>query len=531
MSSVTVPASIVIVDDDESRLYAKARVLRRAGYEVFEAVTGTEGLALIHRVMPRLAIIDIGLPDADGRQLCAQLNADPASRAIALLQISATFVTGSDTVSSLDSGADASLIEPIEPTMLVATVRALLRAREAEEAMRAALQSEQSARASAEEANRLKDEFLAVLSHELRSPLGAILSWANVLRGGSITAGQVEQGLEAIERNARMQSKLIDELLDVSRIISGTTVLDTSVIELKPILDHVLESVRVAAEAKSIRIEATVHESVGPMIADPLRIQQVIWNLLSNAIKFTPRYGSVRVEIGQRGSEVMIRVSDTGRGIAAEFLPHVFERFRQADSSTTRSEGGLGLGLAIVRHIVELHGGTVQAQSDGPGTGATFTVLIPTPAVHSTSASRRDKGRGVEAFERLDGLRILVVDDEHDALDAIAAVLEKGGARVVPSDSVASALQALGAEKFDAVVSDIGMPVEDGYALIRHMQGIAAATHHKVPSLALTAYAGAIEVDRILRAGFDAALTKPIEAQELLAEVARITSAAGQRAS
>ncbi len=528
-------ALVMIVDDDDSRRYAKSRTLRKAGFEVVETGLGVEGLALAREMRPRLALVDVGLPDVDGHEVCRQLKTMPETASIAILQISGTFVTEADTVAALESGADASLVEPVEPPVLIATVRALLRTRQAEETMREALSREQKARTAAEEANRVKDEFLAVLSHELRSPLGAILTWTTLLRSGAVDAERTQRGLEAIERNARVQTRLIDDLLDISRIISGKSVLDVGVVELAPVVDGAVESVRPAAEAKSIRLEVAVDPTVGPVTGDALRLQQVVWNLLSNAVKFTPRGGTARVEVESTASQAIVRVLDNGRGIHPDFIGHVFERFRQADSSTTRSEGGLGLGLAIVRHIVEQHGGMVSAESPGPGRGSIFTIRLPLPAVRVGRGGDEVRHRiPAGKLARLDGLRTLVVDDEHDAREAIAAVLEASGARVSVADGVPAALEALRQGSYDAMISDIGMPGQDGFALI-HQIRTGEASGRRMPSLALTAYASRVELKRMLEAGFDASLVKPIEAGELIREVARLagtqTASADHRTS
>jgi len=518
-------ALVLLVDDNDSRRYAKSRILRKAGFEVVETGLGFEALALAREMQPRLALVDIGLPDLDGREVCRELKAMPETASIALLQISGTFVSESDTVSALEGGADASLVEPVESAVLIATVRALLRARQAEETMREALRREQKARTTAEDANRIKDEFLAVLSHELRSPLGAILTWATLLRSGAIDPERMHRGLEAIERNARIQTRLIDDLLDISRIISGKSVLDIAVVELGPVIEGAVESVRPAAEAKGIRLEVAVDPTVGPVTGDALRLRQVVWNLLSNAVKFTPRGGRARVEVDSTASQAIIRVRDDGRGIAPDFIGHVFERFRQADSSTTREEGGLGLGLAIVRHMVEQHGGTVSAESPGPGRGSTFTIRLPLPAVRVASEPGELRRRiPASVLPRLDGLRTLVVDDEHDAREAVAAVLEASGARVSIADGASAALEALARGSFDAMISDIGMPGQDGFALIRRVREL-EGDGRRMPSLALTAYANQLELRRMLDAGFDASLVKPIEARDLIREVARLARA------
>jgi signal transduction histidine kinase len=540
MSALPTPrdeSMILIVDDNDLRRYTKGRILRNAGYEVIEAGSGTEGLLLVQDKRPRLAIVDVGLPDMSGHEVCRRIKAETSTSSLPVLQVSATFVTDGDTVLSLDSGADASLIEPIEPPVLVATVRALLRTRQADDAMREALAREQAARTAAEEANRVKDEFLAVLSHELRSPLAAILSWATLLRGGTLDEARREQGLEAIERNANLQRKLIEDLLDVSRIISGKSMLELGRVDLGPAINAAIESIRSAADAKGIEIVSTVDPQVVPLRADATRLHQVIWNLLSNAVKFTPRGGRVHIEVAQSGSDAVIRVSDTGVGISPQFIPHVFERFRQADSSTTRAEGGLGLGLSIVRHIVELHGGSVVADSGGDGRGAEFTVRLPLPPAsagdgHAAGAGKgagragsvgRGSGDGAAGGARLDGVHVLIVEDDPDAREALAAILGARGADVTATDSVAAAKRELEANGFDVVLSDIGMPSEDGYSFIRQLREHEA--WRAMPALALSAYANSAEVRRTREAGFDATLAKPVDAERLVAEVARLVKA------
>jgi signal transduction histidine kinase len=520
---------ILVVDDNETARYGKARVLRRVGFDVIEAPSGSGALRLAAERLPRLMVLDINLPDIGGWEVCRRVKANPETASIAVLQVSATHVHEEDTVRSLDSGADGSLVEPIEPSVLVATVRALLRARRAEDALRDALAREQVARASAEGANRMKDEFLATLSHELRSPLGAIVTWVTLLRSRPPDESRLARGLEAIERSTRLQVKLIEDLLDVSRIISGKMRLDVSLVSLASVIDAALDAVLPAATAKGIRIEATVDSTVGPISADAGRVQQVVWNLLSNAVKFTPKNGRVEVRVEEFGSMAQIRVDDTGHGIDPMFLPHIFERFRQADSSSTRAEGGLGLGLAIVRHLVELHGGTVQAESAGVGKGSTFTVRLPLPAVRTTIVAPVESSHGarlrlgVPALPSLERVRVLVLDDEQDAREAITAVLEGCGARVTAVGTVRDALGTLKTETTDVIVSDIAMPKEDGYTFIKELHGRRDAKDSRVPTLALTAYASVEEQRRILAAGFDGFLAKPIEATELASAVARLS--------
>jgi signal transduction histidine kinase len=523
---------ILVVDDNEPARYTKSRILREAGYEVVEAATGDDALRLVVERMPRLILLDVNLPGVDGWEVCRRLKADPATASVAVLQVSATHVREEDTVRALEGGADASLTEPIEPAVLVATVRALLRARLAEDALRDALAREQTTRAAAEAANRTKDEFLATLSHELRSPLGVILTWVALLRSGRIDDAGKSRALEAIERNTRHQAKLIEDLLDVSRIISGKMRLDVGVVNLPEVVDAAVEGVRHAADAKGIQLEVLRGATVGPVSGDPARLQQVIWNLLSNAIKFTPLSGRVAVRVERVDSQAQIQVTDSGRGIDPAFLPHIFERFRQADPSTTRSEGGLGLGLAIVRHLVELHGGTVRAESDGFGQGSTFTVRLPLRAVSLPIATALPVRTLASAppptlLPDLNGLRVLVLDDEPDAREAIAAVLEGCSAQVTAVATVREALAAVERGAAQVVVSDIAMPSEDGYGFIVGLRRLPPDRGGTLPVIALTAHAGFEERQRILAAGFDHYLAKPIEPQELAATVARIAARSG----
>ena len=332
----------------------------------------------------------------------------------------------------------------------------------------------------AQEANRLKDEFLATVSHELRTPLTAILGWAHLMHGGQVGEEGAAKALETIERNARVQAQLIDDLLDVSLIVTGKLRLDVMPVTPASFIDPAVEAVRPAAEAKGVRLQKVLGTGVVTVMGDPARLQQVVWNLLSNAVKFTPGGGRVQVSLRRVNSQVEIAVTDTGAGIAPEFLPHVFERFRQADQKTTRQHGGLGLGLAIVRHLVELHGGAVRADSSGEGTGATFTVTLPVaPVYRGEEADERAHPAAVDALsahdecpERLDGLRVLVVDDEPDARELLAVGLGHCGALVTTASSALEALEAITGEKFDVLVSDIGMPGEDGYELIRRVRAL-----------------------------------------------------------
>jgi len=404
----------------------------------------------------------------------------------------------------------------------------------AEEERERLLASEQQARAAAEEASRLKDEFLATMSHELRTPLTAVLGWAHMLRTGQFEGDETARALETIERNARAQSQLIDDLLDVSRIITGKLRLDVRPLDPASIIESAVEAVRPAAEAKGVRVQKVLDTGLVSVSGDPFRLQQVVWNLLSNAIKFTPRGGRVQVRMERVNSHVEIAVSDTGQGIPAEFLPHVFDRFRQADMGTTKKHGGLGLGLSIVRHLVELHGGSVRAESAGEGQGATFRVLLPVAAVYHAAdvqerahPAARDTLPSYDCPERLDGLKVLVVDDEPDARDLLRVGLGRCGAEVSVAGSVEEALRAVEKERPDLLISDIGMPGQDGYELIRLVRALPAAAGGRVPAIALTAYARTEDRLHALRAGYQMHVSKPVELAELMAVAASLARRAG----
>ena len=398
------------------------------------------------------------------------------------------------------------------------------------------LRIEQRARAQAEEANRIKDEFLATVSHELRTPMNAILGWANLLRAGQMDDAEINRAFETIERNASAQSRLIEDLLDVSRIITGKLRLERRMVDPASVIEAALEAIRPAAENKQVTVESKLDSQPVKVFVDPQRFQQIVWNLLSNAVKFTPRGGRVEVVIGGSESQIEITVSDTGQGISPDFLPYVFDRFRQAEGSTTRKYGGLGLGLAIVRHLVELHGGKVTADSPGEGQGATFTVNLPIPALHreappeleAVSTDEEDDRLLLEHAPSLTGLRVLVVDDEPDARDLLAVVLGQRGAQVTTADSAATALETLNAQPFDVLISDIQMPGVDGYDLIRRLRSVEAGRGQFIPAVALTAHARAKDRARVLAAGFQMHVSKPVSAAELIIGVASLIGTTGR---
>ncbi|HJR06247.1 MAG TPA: ATP-binding protein [Pyrinomonadaceae bacterium] len=374
----------------------------------------------------------------------------------------------------------------------------------------------------AQEANRLKDEFLATLSHELRTPLTSILGWTNLLRSVKFDDLTSMRALETIERNARSQKQLIDDLLDASRIITGKLRLELEPTQLKSVVESACYAARPAAEAKGIEIQLALDPEANLVAGDAERLQQVVWNLLSNAVKFTPEGGRVEVSLKRTGTHAQISVRDTGQGIKTEFLPYVFERFRQADQSTTRTHGGLGLGLAIVRHLVELHGGTVAAESEGIGAGATFKVMLPLlEYTKRTDASQGDMQleSASEHNERqtvLGGLRILIVEDEPDTRVLLRKALERFGAKVETCELAGEALAALETSAFDVILSDIAMPGEDGYMFIEKIR----ECHDATPAIAFTAYAREEDKERALAAGFQLHLAKPIAPRELAEAVA-----------
>jgi signal transduction histidine kinase len=397
--------------------------------------------------------------------------------------------------------------------------------RGSEARLRDLVEAERHAHAEASAANRAKDDFLATLSHELRTPLNAILGWATMLRSGRLSDQQRSRALEVIARSARTQADLIEDLLDVSRIVSGKMSIEMRETTLAAPIKAAVDAVRPAAEAKGIAIETRLDASP-PVLGDPDRLQQVAWNLLSNAIKFTPGGGRVTVSVGRAGADAVLRVADTGMGIEPSFLPHVFERFRQHDSSTTRAHGGMGLGLAIVRHLVEAHGGTVRAESLGPGQGSTFVVTLPLrPAEARPKVSGDARLRARPQGGELTGLRALVVDDDPDARELIAEVLGASGAEVETAASAAEAIVILGDKKVDVLLADIGMPGTDGYGLMQEVRRHESGTVRTVPAIAVTAYAR--EQDRLsaLAAGFQAHLPKPIDVDALRNTVKRLLDA------
>jgi signal transduction histidine kinase/ActR/RegA family two-component response regulator len=391
---------------------------------------------------------------------------------------------------------------------------------------------ERMARAEAEKANRLKDEFLATVSHELRTPLNAIIGWSHMVRSGNLDEATIARAIETIERNAKAQAQLIEDILDVSRVITGKLRLNIEPVDLASIINAAIDSVQLAAESKGIELEVTVRPPARHVAGDSSRLQQVVWNLLSNAIKFTPSGGRVEVRLERAGTNAQITVVDTGEGIHAAFLPFIFDRFRQADGTSTRKHGGLGLGLAIVRHLVELHGGTIHAESPGEGAGSKFTIRLPLALTSESTKGRRmdictvrpsneSNGQG-EPRLALDCVKVLLVDDDQDTLNMISAMLTDYGAIVQTAASSADALEALRWYKPDVIVSDLAMPYEDGYSLIRKLRALGTESGKQTPAVALTAYVRVEDRARALSAGFNMFVPKPIEPDELITAIVNL---------
>jgi PAS domain S-box-containing protein len=388
------------------------------------------------------------------------------------------------------------------------------------------LASEQAARQSAEHANRMKDEFLATVSHELRTPLNAILGWSQLLKSGTCGEEELGEAVDTIERNARLQNQLIEDLLDMSRIISGKMRIDMQPVDLSQVIHNALAAVRPAADAKSIDLKLSIDPNAPSIDGDANRLQQVLWNLLSNSIKYTPRGGWVEVSLRAMGEQLELSVKDNGQGISPEFLPRLFMRFSQADSTTTRRHGGLGLGLALVRHLTELHGGSIRATSAGAGQGSTFTVSLP--VTKNRADALDDDANGLGGLEvNLAGTKVLVIDDEDSARSIVKRILALRGAEVVTANSVEQALARLSETRPDVILCDIGMPDEDGFAFLSRLRAMERGHGSLIPVIALTAFARPEDRRRMLLAGFAMHIPKPIDAADVVAVVANVAKLAG----
>jgi signal transduction histidine kinase len=522
---------ILNVEDYAPTRYARSKVLRDAGFEVVEADSGETAFGLLPTVRPHLVVLDMHLPDFNGSEICRRIKAEPATSLVQVLHVTSSARGAEDYAKALDMGADGYLVEPVEPRVLVATVRALVRARRAEETVQKMaselLAAEQAARAAAEAANRAKDQFLAILSHELRTPMTAILGWVGMLATGRLDADTTARAMEVIGRNARLQVQIVDELLDVSRMISGKMSLTLGRVDVLRVLEASIDSVRAAAGDKRIAIELRRSGATAWVSADPSRLQQIFINLLTNAIKFTPPGGRVDVALESGGDLVRVTVRDTGQGVDPEFLPHLFEPFRQAEGPGRRARMGLGLGLAIVRHLVELHGGKIAAESEGIGRGATFTVTLPADRTGSSRLAPVESDDTSPPATPLIGVRIVLVEDERDARDALTWMLADAGAEVFAVETVRAAIEAIRVHAPALVISDIGLPgEEDGYDLIRELRALGRERGGTTPAIALTAFARGTDNARALGEGYDLHLAKPIERDSLTAAIQELLGGA-----
>ena len=623
---------ILVVDDNAASLYATSRVLRSAGFEVIEATTGAEAIAKADEDVG-LIVLDINLPDIDGLEVCRRLRARGDTAYLPIIHLTATFVAHNDMDQGLSAGGDSYLTHPVDPPVLIATVRALLFARQADVIKRSTdsrfrtvfdmassgialldhdlvfqdvnpefcrivghtraevigkkcpqiiapgheeicrklhealadggrwegmipvrrpdgsvvdiewrfaadnghgariaiatnvtdreklLASERAARTEAERSNRLKDEFLATLSHELRNPLNAMLGWASVLKRKNVTPAMLEQGLDAIERNSRVQSHLIEDLLDFAGIRFGKMRLDVDAISPARAIESAAEVVSTQAQKKGVTIELHVSGRDSYVLADESRLQQVVWNLLTNAIKFTPAGGRIDVVARPVDGFYEVAVSDTGRGISPEFLPRIFERFSQQESGTGKSFAGLGIGLTIVKHLVDIQQGTIDVESGGIGKGATFRVRLPL-------TDRRPSATTADQSSRLRKVRVLVVEDDPDARALIKRILGDAGAAVTDAANAEAAMTQIRAAAPDVLVSDIGMANLDGYQLVRNLRG-AGFDAKRLPAIALTAFSRVQDRSDAFAAGFQAHLAKPVRAEALVSAVASLAGGGG----
>ena len=532
---------VLIVDDDLALLRAlpDALHLRMKELAVDTCDSAQTALDRIASIDYDAIVTDIKMPGMDGLALLTEIRAlRPHTPAL--------LITGHGehdlALQALRGGAYDFIQKPIERDYFVAALARAIQVRQ----LRRRLEEQQSALEhhavelertveartyELREANRIKDEFLAVMSHELRTPLNSILGWAQLVRTGSLDETASTRALQTIERNTKLLAQMIEDLLDVSRIMTGKLLLDARPIELGPVIEASVDAVRPASDAKNIRLEVSLDPSVGAVSGDPNRLQQVVWNLLSNAIKFTPSRGRVEVRLARVGLTAQITVADSGEGIGEEFLPYVFDRFRQADSTFARMHGGLGLGLAIVRHLVEMHGGSVRADSQGKGKGSTFTVSFPLVATGWNRGAHLERCANerqppLEQPLELAGLSVMIVDDERDAREVLVAMLELRGAEVIAASSAAEAVEALAhatnVSMPDVLVSDIGMPGEDGFDLISKIRAMGPEHGGNIPAIALTAYARAEDRRRVLEAGFQRHVAKPVEPSSLAGAVASL---------
>ena len=539
-------ASVLVVDDTPANLIALGAVLGPLDVRIVEARSGPEAIELVGRESFAVCLLDVQMPGMDGFEVARRLRETAAGREVPIIFLTAIHSDEAYARKGYDSGAADYVTKPFDPGVLRARVKAFVdlyrqrerlrveqvgeRTRERDDALaRLAelLESERAARREAEIANSAKDEFLATVSHELRTPLSAILGWAVMARRNELPP-DVDRALVTIERNARAQMRILEDVLDVGRIVSGKLRLEVGATRVADVVEGALQAVRPAAEAKQVTLVGEVDEDVGVIAADPERLQQIVWNLLSNALKFTRRGGHVAVSCRRVGSTIALRVSDDGQGIKPEFLPHLFEPFRQADGSPTRRHGGLGLGLAIVKQLVVAHGGEITAHSDGEGKGAEFVIELPVRPPTARGSDRPSwalsESTALAPAEevRLDGVKVLVVDDDPDTRDLVEHMLGAQGARVTAATCAEEAMAFLTRERPDVLLSDIGMPDVSGYSLIRRIRSLSPERGGRTPAIAFTAYARVEDGQKAFTAGFQAHVSKPVEPDRLMAVVANL---------
>jgi signal transduction histidine kinase len=544
------PTRILVVDDIESNLFALSALLEGPSVEIIRARSGSEAIRALREDEFSLILLDVQMPEMDGFDTAAAIRRGEKSRRTPIIFVTAFGASQEKLAKAYAIGASDFMTKPIDPDALKAKVGVIAdlwrmideakqdaairhERRLAEERQRweteslrqkvaeqeKATSAAEAARLEAENASKLKDEFLATLSHELRTPLNAILGWAALLQARSAAEPYFKRGLEVIERNAKAQTKLIEDMLDTSRIVAGKLRLERQPVLLSEIVDRTIEAMRPAAEQKKLTLEVALDRDTPPISGDPERLRQVLTNLLSNAIKFTLDGGRVDVRLADEGSRARITVRDTGVGIAREFLPYVFDRFRQSDGGASRAHGGLGIGLALARHLVELHQGAIEARSDGPGKGSTFTIVLPIDDNKLDHPTLAETSSPTTQTASLLNARVLIVDDEPDARDVLGDLCASSGAEVLTVGSAAEALAAL-SWRPDVIVSDIGMPGQDGYALMRQIRSLPPESGGWVPAVALTAYASLDDVAQARAAGFHAHIAKPVEPTLLLSTVA-----------
>ena len=518
---MTSDVRILLVDDNEAARFIKSQILRRTGYTVAEARTGREALAAAATNRPDLAVLDVNLPDMSGHEVCRCLKQDFGSPTIQVLQVSQTAVSDADQVRGLDQGADMYLIEPLSPPVLLASVRALLRVRQAEDDLARALEGEREARAEAERASRTKDEFIAMVSHELRTPLNAMTGWIWQLKHSHLDRATQERAIDSLDRNAQVQIQLINDLLDLSKIATGNLDVELRPMDIAPVVSASAEAALEPPAHRRKNIRLSVDAASAVVLGDTARLQQVVTNLLNNAYQFTPAGGRIVVSCGVEDGRAFIRVQDSGAGIDPAFLPHVFERFRQARALATSRERGLGLGLAIVHYLVTRHQGEVSLESPGLGQGTTCTVTLP--LVDDKRVAQVAVAEMPESS--LAGLVILLIEDDPDALDALDSILTQYGATVIPAGTAAAADKRISSLAFDVLVSDVGLPDGSGSDLLKRLR----ARGHTMPAIAVTAFATAEDRRRLIADGFAAHVAKPVDPERLVRVVAQAARVGSRR--